>query len=154
MVWQHGIAGGYYLTFLMGGFITSAARLVRNNVRPLVLPAADQPPSTLKTLYDIAGTIASILILNYAASPFMLLTLKDSFRAWACLGYYGHVIIFGGLLFFYAGGTKYFKSLQVKRGIVQGGKRPEANGKGNVSAPNSGTSTPVSEKTFTVAPIL
>ncbi|KAG5731995.1 Lysophospholipid acyltransferase [Termitomyces sp. T112] len=123
----HGIASGYYLTFLMGGFITTVARLARNNIRPLLLPAPGQPQSELKEIYDIAGTTLSALILNYSASPFMLLTAKDSFTAWSRLGWYGHIIVFGGLVFFYAGGTSYFKKLQIEAGIVPTGKKPTAN---------------------------
>ncbi|KAH6888373.1 endoplasmic reticulum protein [Coprinopsis sp. MPI-PUGE-AT-0042] len=64
----HGIASGYYFTFMMGGFITTAARLVRSNIRPFFLPAEGQPPSLNKKLYDLAGTIVSIVVLNYTAS--------------------------------------------------------------------------------------
>ena len=127
----HGIASGYYLTFLMGGFITSAARLARNNIRPLLLPAAGQSPSLVKRLYDLAGIVLSAMILNYAAAPFMLLTFTDSITAWTRLGFYGHVVIFGSLIFFSAGGAKYFKRLQVKQGIVQNDKK--ANGTNGTS---------------------
>jgi lysophospholipid acyltransferase len=135
------------LTFLMGGFITTAARLARNNVRPLFLPATGQPPSEMKEVYDLAGTLLSALILNYAAAPFMLLTLQNSFTAWSRLGWYGHIIVFGGLAFFYCGGTGYLKSLQPEGGIASADK------KGSVgSGAINGSSTPVDEKTFTVVP--
>ncbi|KAF8227989.1 MBOAT-domain-containing protein [Tricholoma matsutake] len=146
----HGIASGYYLTFLMGGFITTAARLARSNIRPLLLPAPGQQPSVAKILYDVIGSLLSAAILNYAASPFMLLSASNSFTAWSRLAYYGHVIIGGGLVFFYAGGTKYFKQAQKERGIVLGVK---ASANGNNSG-NSGQSTPLSEKTFTLPPAL
>ncbi|KAG6813196.1 hypothetical protein H0H92_013316 [Tricholoma furcatifolium] len=145
----HGIAGGYYLTFLMGGFITTAARLVRSSVRPLLLPAPGQPQSAFKELYDLVGTLTSVLILNYTASPFMILTVTDSLAVWGRLGWYGHIIVFGGLAFFYAGGTKYFKKLQIKAGIVPAKKDAGANGK-----VDSGASTPASEKNFQMPPNL
>lgn len=135
----------------MGGFITTAARLARSNIRPLLLSEPDQPQSDLKEIYDIAGTLLSTLILNYAASPFMLLSAKSSFKVWTSLGFYGHIIIGGGLVFFYAGGTKYFKRLQAERGIVSG-RKPAANAGGDTSAPSSGTSTPIAEKNFTLPP--
>lgn len=111
----HGIASGYYLTFVLGGFITSAARLVRTNIRPLLLPEPNQPASLAKRLYDILGTILTVLLVNYAAAPFMLLDFRKSIFAWGLLGYYGHVIVFGGLLFFSAGGSSYFKRLREKK---------------------------------------
>jgi lysophospholipid acyltransferase len=58
----------------------------------------------------------------------MLLSASNSFTAWSRLGYYGHIIIGGGLVFFYAGGTKYFRHLQKSRGIVPNVKVP-ANGR-------------------------
>ena len=109
----------------MGGFITSAARLARSNIRPLLLPAPNQPPSITKRIYDVAGTVLSILVLNYAAAPFMILTVTDSFAVWKRLGFYGHILVFGGLFFFRAGGSGYFKDLQVKRGIVEQAKKPK-----------------------------
>ncbi|KAF8897151.1 MBOAT, membrane-bound O-acyltransferase family-domain-containing protein [Infundibulicybe gibba] len=138
----HGVSGGYYLSFLSGGFITSAARLVRTNIRPLLLPAPGQSPSPAKHLYDFVGTVLSTMILNYAAAPFMLLTVESSFAAWKQLGYYGHIIVGGGLIFFYAGGTKYFRRLQAKRGLAASKGTPNG----------SGANTPVAEKNFTVPP--
>lgn len=148
----HGIASGYYLTFLMGGFITTVARLARNNIRPLLLSPPGQPQSDIKELYDIVGTLLSTLILNYVASPFMLLSAKSSFAVWKSLGFYGHIVIFGGLAFFYLGGTKFLKQLQADAGIVPANKKPTTNGKATKSEPNSGSSTPIEEKNFTVPP--
>ena len=130
----------------MGGFITTAARLARSNIRPLLLPPASNPsasPSPLKRIYDLLGLLLSILILNYAAAPFVLLTASDSLLTWSRLGWYGHIIVMGGLLIFYAGGTKLFLGLQKARGILPP--------KPSVSVQN-GTATPVSEKTFTLPP--
>lgn len=41
----------------------------------------------------------------------MLLSIRDSLEAWRALGWYGFYIIFGGLIFFYAGGGKALKNL-------------------------------------------
>lgn len=120
---QHGVAGGYYLTFSFGGFVQTVQRLTRKNFRPLFLPAtyiasrtAPPPPQTsLKRAYDIAGTACSLLILNYAVTPFMLLTMRDSILAWSRLGWYGHVIVGSALVFFYCGGTKLLRRMQAAR---------------------------------------
>jgi lysophospholipid acyltransferase len=128
----------------MGGFITTAARLARSNIRPLLLPAPGEKPSAAKVFYDIAGTLLSTAILNYAASPFMLLSASKSFTAWSRLAYYGHIIVGGGLVFFYAGGIKYFRHLQKERGIVPSVK----------ASANGNASTPISEKTFILPPTL
>ena len=133
----------------MGGFITTAARLARSNIRPLLLPPASNPsapPSLLKRIYDLLGILLSILILNYAASPFILLSARDSLLTWSRLGWYGHIVVMGGLVFFFGGGTKFFMDLQKAKGIL-----PPSTKAAVVSAQN-GISTPISEKTFTLPP--
>ncbi|KAF8875343.1 MBOAT, membrane-bound O-acyltransferase family-domain-containing protein [Gymnopilus junonius] len=126
----HGIASGYYLTFLMGGFITAAARQARSNIRPLLLPPPSNhhiPPSLLKRLYDVSGTILS-------------------------LGWYGHVIVMGGLVFFYAGGAKWCKALQKKKGILPSTKSKDAAKAGANGKASNGTSTPASAEEFVLPP--
>ncbi|TFY69479.1 hypothetical protein EVJ58_g386 [Rhodofomes roseus] len=121
-IW-HGVQGGYYLTFAFGGFIQTAQRLCRRHIRPLVLPAtyvaargAPPPPqTTIKRTYDIVGTLVTILILNYAVIPFMLLDVRPSLTGWANLKWYGHLAIGGVLVIFYTGGAGVLRSLQAKR---------------------------------------
>ncbi|KAI6046486.1 MBOAT, membrane-bound O-acyltransferase family-domain-containing protein [Pisolithus marmoratus] len=117
----HGIAPGYYLTFVFGGFITATARLCRSGFRPFVLPPPGAPTTTAKRIYDLIGTLVSLLLLNYAAAPFMLLTVTDSLEAWRRLQWYGFWVIGSALAFFYSGGSKYLKKLQnqqVKPAVV------------------------------------
>ncbi|KAL6298114.1 MBOAT-domain-containing protein [Sparassis latifolia] len=119
----HGISGGYYLTFVTGGFMQTAGRLCRAYLRPLFLPptyvasrTAPPPPQTpLKRLYDLAGIVCTTLMLNYAGAPFMLLTMHDSLAGWSALQWYGHWMIGGALLFFYSGGRRLLKEAQVAR---------------------------------------
>ncbi|KAF7354960.1 hypothetical protein MSAN_01411100 [Mycena sanguinolenta] len=136
----HGIAGGYYLTFVTGGFITTISRLARANIRPLLLPAPGASPSIAKRIYDMLGTLITILLLNFAAAPFMLLGVNDSIVAWARLGFYGYIIIGGSMAFFYAGGTKGLRRLQAKQASKM--VKPEA------------VPTPVNEKQFMIPPSL
>ena len=105
----------------MGGLTTIAARLARSNIRPLLLPPACNPsasPSLLKRIYDLFGVLLSIFILNYVASPFMLLATRESLLTWSRLGWYGHIVVMGGLVFFYGGGAKFFMSLRGGKGIL------------------------------------
>ena len=110
---------------------------------------APPPPQTaLKTFYDLAGTACAILVLNYLAAPFMLLTWRDSVTGWSRLAWYGHFMVFGALAFFYAGGTRALKRCQIARmrkaGIKINGTaaEPKLNGNGSVSTPGSGAVTP------------
>lgn len=66
-------------------------------------------------LYDLAGIVATNLILNFTAAPFMLLTINRSLQAWSRLNWYGVWMIGGGLLFFNFGGKGFLKGMQAKR---------------------------------------
>jgi lysophospholipid acyltransferase len=90
------------------------------------------------------GSITSILILNYTAAPFILLSASDSIYTWKLLGWYGHIVVMGGLAFFYLGGTKYLKGLQKTRGIIPPSK-------GVVIQQPNGV-TPIEEKNFVLPP--
>ena len=123
------------MTFLLGGFITTAGRLCRANIRPLVLAVPAQTrqhssipngaptkkalpedrPTTIKRLYDLSGIAVCILLVNYATIPFMLLHVQESTQAWTRLWWYGHCMVGSCLVFFYAGGRRWLKGIQVKR---------------------------------------
>ena len=110
----------------MGGFTTIVSRLARSNIRPLLLPPASKSsasPSPLKRIYDLFGVLLSIFILNYVASPFILLSTRESLLTWSRLGWYGHIVVMGSLVFFYGGGTKFFMSLQKAKGILPPGAK-------------------------------
>ena len=119
---QHGIAGGYYIAFFFGGFVQTAGRLCRSNLRPLLLPpqasaksAPPTAPTLAKRIYDLLGIACAVLIVNYTALPFMLLNIKDSLTAWSALGWYGHVMVFGAMAFFYSGGAALCQKAQKAR---------------------------------------
>ncbi|KAF7313476.1 hypothetical protein HMN09_00503500 [Mycena chlorophos] len=141
----HGTAGGYYLSFLTGGFITTIGRLARANFRPLVLPPAGKPPTLIKRLYDVVGTFITILLLNYTVAPFMLLTTASSLETWRYLYFYGHVIIVAAMVFFYAGGAKVCRALQKKMGVA---KPPSSR------STKPAAETPAEEKLVTMPPPL
>jgi lysophospholipid acyltransferase len=135
---QHGVAGGYYMTFLLGSFMSAVSRLCRSNIRPLLLPAPGASPSILKHAYDVAGTVITVSAVNFICAPFMLLNVRDSLKAWRVLDWYGFWIIFGGLAFFYVGGTKLLKSFHPKQAETI---RPKPTLKANI--PGGGlTATP------------
>lgn len=117
---KHGCSGGYYIAFFYGGFVQTVGRLCRNNFRPLLLPANagknDVPPATLaKRIYDILGIILAVACTNYAAMPFMLLSVRDSLQGWAAVGWYGFVLVAIAMGFFYLGGSHYLKGVQMRR---------------------------------------
>ncbi|KAG9015485.1 lysophospholipid acyltransferase [Tulasnella sp. JGI-2019a] len=126
-IW-HGVYPGYYLTFFLGSLLSSAAKGARKCIRPFFLPAdpaasKTAPPTTAKKLYDIAGTAVTIVILNYIVAPFMLLGFWDSITAWRSLYAYGHVVVFGFLLWGNVlGGFGYLNGMAKKRAMKASSK--------------------------------
>ena len=55
------------------------------------------------------------MLMNYAAAPFMLLTIEDSLKCFSRVAWYGYIVVGGSLFFFYAGGTRSLKKAQAKR---------------------------------------
>ncbi|KAH9927125.1 MBOAT-domain-containing protein [Epithele typhae] len=126
----HGLAPGYYLSFIFFAFVQTCGRLARTYIRPLLLPAtyvsargAPPPPQThKKQMYDTLGMLITVTLTNYGTLPFMLLAIDDSMVAWNSVYWYGHFLIGAALLFFYSGGTVLLAQLQavrVKRSAFQ-----------------------------------
>ena len=138
-IW-HGTYPGYYATFILGGFSTPVARLARQNLRPLflhpleivppVIPSKTDrweklrqavrdipppPPSLPKKVYDIMGTIATLLLLNFMAAPFTVWHWRDTMEVWSRMDWYGIWMVGLGYAFFYGGGAKLCKDLKEKR---------------------------------------
>jgi lysophospholipid acyltransferase len=102
-------------------------RLVRTTVRPLFIPPLvpgaaqpgakkhEPPPTLIKRLYDLAGTASTILVLNYAVIPFILLDWQASIQGWHRAMWYGHAAVFVPLLFFWSGGSRWLRKLQAAR---------------------------------------
>ncbi|GAA5952711.1 hypothetical protein JCM21900_000412 [Sporobolomyces salmonicolor] len=74
------------------------------------------PPQTgLKTAYDVAGIIATQLVLNFAVAPFLLLDVPSSLAAWKAVGWYGLWLVFLPILLLNAGLAKQLKGMQKRR---------------------------------------
>lgn len=64
----------------------------------------------------------TILLVNYAALPFILLDLQDSLEGWRRLEWYGIWMVGSALAFFFAGGSKYLQRLQKQRAASAEGR--------------------------------
>ncbi|GAA5830940.1 hypothetical protein JCM11251_005086 [Rhodosporidiobolus azoricus] len=82
------------------------------------------PPQTLaKTLYDVAGILATGVVLNFAVVPFLLLDVRSSLAAWRAVHFYGLWLVFVPFLLLNTlGGLRYLKGLQRKRDASVKGK--------------------------------
>jgi lysophospholipid acyltransferase len=74
------------------------------------------PLSSLpKKVYDIVGTITTLLLLNFLAAPFMVCYWRDTMEVWSRMDWYGIWIVGLGYAFFSGGGTKLCKNLKEAR---------------------------------------
>nr|KAF6447949.1 membrane bound O-acyltransferase domain containing 2 [Rousettus aegyptiacus] len=85
-IW-HGVYPGYYLTFLTGVVMTLAARAIRNNIRHYFI----EPPQ-LKFLYDVITWMATQIAISYTVVPFVLLSIKPSFKFYSSWYYCLHIV--------------------------------------------------------------
>ncbi|ETV90917.1 hypothetical protein, variant 2 [Aphanomyces invadans] len=86
-IW-HGFYPGYYLFFLSVPLPTAVNRLARSILRPYVVDN-----KTFKCLYDVVGTIATALTINYLAVAFVSLSWENSVHGWRTLLFLGHIIL-------------------------------------------------------------
>ncbi|KAJ1730501.1 Lysophospholipid acyltransferase [Coemansia biformis] len=87
--WWHGFYPGYYLTFMMGALASSAARVLRRNLRPLVVPTTDgaagqctRRQAAVKAVYDFVGWLLGLYTLSFLGAPFMLMWARPSLLLW------------------------------------------------------------------------
>lgn len=86
-VW-HGVFAGYWLFFATSAFMFQASRLVYRYEQ-------NWPPALRRFLpWKLLKIVASALVLDYAGTSFMVLTLKDSWAVWRSVYFFGHAIVF------------------------------------------------------------
>ncbi|KAJ5204010.1 uncharacterized protein N7498_004889 [Penicillium cinerascens] len=110
----HGFYPGYYMTFVLGSFIQTAAKNFRRHVRPFFLTPDGSKPTPYKRYYDILSWLATQLTLAFTTLPFVLLSFGDSMTAWAHVYFYGIVVTFSSIVFF-ASPAKAYLVGQLKR---------------------------------------
>ena len=123
-IW-HGIAPGYYLSFVTAALGQWLARRLRKSVRPLFYADVRRPdPSwtnmseyTLaQIVYACVSNIVTMSSVCYAVIPFFVLTLRGSLQAFHAVAWHYHILIFGGLLAFQLGADKLLRPFsKVKR---------------------------------------
>jgi len=128
----HGFYPGYYMTFVLGSFIQTAAKSMyhfpgspstgvlmlfadfRRYVRPFFLTPDGTKPMPYKRYYDIASWLATQLTMSFTVVPFILLSFGDSITVWARVFFYGIVATFSSIVFF-ASPAKAYLIGQLKR---------------------------------------
>lgn len=111
----HGIAPGYYVAFVLGGFCQSVARSLRKNLRPRVFRDPKQKGAVREIgsmgvgqIVYVALSIAAVhTTLSFAAMAFILLDVPTIMRAWASLYFYGIFLVVGLMVAFRFGLGKY-----------------------------------------------
>ncbi|KAK9468956.1 MBOAT, membrane-bound O-acyltransferase family-domain-containing protein [Lipomyces arxii] len=90
----HGVSPGYYLTFMTGAFMQSCGRSIRRYIRPFFLTADQAGPGPYKKYYDAVTYVCTQLVFGYAVQPFMILTFRESIKAWRGVYFYIHIALF------------------------------------------------------------
>lgn len=121
----HGLEPGYYMSFVLAGFMQSAAKMLRRHVRPMFFGEPNVPNPTFSNMltysgsqlaYCTASVVVSQVTLNYAVAPFMLLEFKASLGGWKAVYFYGHILTLVTIVAFQNG---LGKALDRKRGKVR-----------------------------------
>jgi len=94
--------------------------------KPTLAAKVPAPPQTpLKWAYDLAGIVATQLVLNFAVAPFMLLNVRNSIAAWRVVNWYGMVMIFGAMALLKVGLGAQLKGLRKRRDAAAGRREGE-----------------------------
>ncbi|KAI5305928.1 vacuolar protein sorting-associated protein 45 [Ascosphaera pollenicola] len=106
----HGFYPGYYLTFILGSLIQTAAKNFRRHVRPFFFTTGENPvPTAKKPMYDFISWVVTQLTLSFCVAPFVTLRFGPSLLVWSRLYFYGVIGVIGSLIFFSAGGRTLLK---------------------------------------------
>lgn len=121
-IW-HGIAPGYYLTFVTAALAQWLARMLRKSVRPIFYAnTRDQDPTwknmsrytLMQNVYASVSNMLTISSVNYTVSSFFVLSLHGSLAAYRSVAWHYHILILGGLLAFQLGAGKALRPLHIK----------------------------------------
>lgn len=145
----HGVAPGYYFTFVLGGLLQSVGKSMRAHLRPFVFANVRTPNPTYSTVtkytpkqlvYCTLSVIFVQLTMNFAALPFMLLEVGKSWTGWANLYFYGIVAAIGPMIAFRLGLGRALDNLSgvtaTKRRERQEREKMTSPSNGNLQVPN------------------
>ena len=90
-VW-HGVFAGYWLFFITSAFMFQASRLVYKYEQSWPVAVQSFP------LWQALKIVCSELILDYAGTSFMVLSLKEAWKVWSSVYFFGHGIVVAVLL--------------------------------------------------------
>lgn len=90
-IW-HGVFAGYWLFFATSAFMFQASRLMYQYEQNWPARVRNFLP------WKVTKIIGTALILDYAGTAFIVLSLKNSWVVWKSVYFFGHVIVFTILL--------------------------------------------------------
>ena len=94
-IW-HGFYPGYWLFFSSVTFMTLIGRMSRHIIRPWFLRSArkgETEPSPLKPVYDVVGSLLTVVGVNYMLVAHVVLAWGPGIAAWGNLSFIGHIVI-------------------------------------------------------------
>jgi lysophospholipid acyltransferase len=90
-IW-HGVFAGYWLFFATSAFMFQASRLMYQYEQNWPVRVRNFLP------WKIAKIVGTALVLDYAGTAFIVLSLKNSWMVWKSVYFFGHVVVFTILL--------------------------------------------------------
>ncbi|KAL4224814.1 hypothetical protein ACF0H5_015510 [Mactra antiquata] len=91
----HGFYPGYYIAFLTAALFTTAARLVRRNVRPYFLQSSQH-----LYFYDFVTFWFTRFANCYFVCPFVILESMHAIRLYSSCYWWLHILAFGVIIYF------------------------------------------------------
>ena len=142
----HGFYPGYYLAFVLGSFVQTAAKSMffspspsrawtlgnqtadlvdldlRRYVRPFFLDPTSQQPLPSKKYYDFLSWFTTQVTFSFVAAPFVVLRLDESLAVWASVYFYAVIGTIFSMAFFASPAKGYLRQALEQRAKAAGGK--------------------------------
>ncbi|PVZ99458.1 hypothetical protein BB558_004430 [Smittium angustum] len=115
--WWHGFYPGYYLSFILGGFMSNFSRITYRMFNPFY-----QNPNFLpgfRRVFQVAyiafTSLLCIHMFSFAGAPFVLLDIKRSFEVWSMFYYFTPILVLFTIIYYdFMGGRRFFEKLHIK----------------------------------------
>ncbi|PHH77588.1 hypothetical protein CDD82_3450 [Ophiocordyceps australis] len=118
----HGFYPGYYLSFVLASLIQTAAKNYRRLLRPLFIDPVSGEPTAHKKYYDVLSFVVTQLTFSFTTTPFLVLGLSCSLRAWSRVYFYALTWTVASLVLFASPAKPMLKArLEQRQGKARAG---------------------------------
>ncbi|KAK6440496.1 Lysophospholipid acyltransferase [Oleoguttula sp. CCFEE 5521] len=122
----HGFYSGYYLSFLLAAFVQNTSKNARRLLRPFFMTPDGTQALPRKLYYDIFSWVLTQATFSFVTTPFILLTMSSSLRAWSSVYFYPIIGVTLAGAFTASPGKKWIQSKIKARSTRPGMQRVES----------------------------